>query len=154
MVNITTSVDSLVTLVKKKGRISVEDAAKELGLSAEVIMEWANFLEEDKIIFIDYKITTPFLVDSSLKEKSTQSKEDAELYQTSTKNIVNFIKRTQPDKFPTSDLQKKAEKQKEALLQECADFLTTIMTPETSKKEFERVDKHFAIFKKTISKLE
>ena len=44
---IETGVDKLVNLVNTSGRISSLDAAKELGVSSAVIMEWADFLEEE-----------------------------------------------------------------------------------------------------------
>ncbi len=151
MTKITTSVDSLVNLVKKKGRISVEEASKTLKLSPEVVMEWANFLEEDKIVLIEYKLTTPFLLDYALKHKhENTSKLDIELYQTSIKNIINFLKRSSPEKLKESELKKRLLKQKQALNQECTDYLTTIMTPDASKTKFEKINKHLNIYKKTL----
>ena len=67
-VNITTAVDSLVELVNNKKRISLEDAAKELGLPENIINEWANFLEEESVLEIEYQFTTPFLIAKSKKE--------------------------------------------------------------------------------------
>ncbi|MEK6835547.1 MAG: hypothetical protein AABX55_00815 [Nanoarchaeota archaeon] len=66
-INITTAVDSLVELVNNKQRISLEDAAKELGIPANIINEWATFLEEENILTIEYKFTKPFLVAKSAK---------------------------------------------------------------------------------------
>lgn len=64
-INITTAVDSLVELVNSKQRISLEDASKELGIPENIINEWATFLEEEDILTIEYKFTTPFLVAKS-----------------------------------------------------------------------------------------
>src|SRR3989338_3828677 len=44
---IETGVDKLVKLINEKGRISSFDAARELGVSNTVVMEWADFLEEE-----------------------------------------------------------------------------------------------------------
>ena len=41
---IETGVDKLVNLVNRKGKIASEDAAKELGVSTTVVMEWVDFL--------------------------------------------------------------------------------------------------------------
>ena len=71
---IETGVDRLVNLVKFKGRISSYDAVKELGLSATVIMEWADFLEEEGIIKVEYKFTKAFLVARKLEKKEVQEK--------------------------------------------------------------------------------
>ncbi len=71
-VNITTAVDSLVSLVNERKRISMEEAAQTLGLPESIINEWASFLEEEHILGIEYQITTPFLVaaeDSKVKEE-------------------------------------------------------------------------------------
>ena len=71
---IETGVDKLVKLVNGKGRISSFDAAKELGVSNTVVMEWADFLEEEDIISIEYKFTKPFLVPRKLGKKEVQEK--------------------------------------------------------------------------------
>ena len=56
-----TRADELVKLVKQRGELSFEDAAKQLSVSTSTIEAWANFLEEEKIISIKYNFTTPFL---------------------------------------------------------------------------------------------
>ena len=66
-INITTAVDSLVELVNRKGRISLEEASKELGIPENILNEWASFLEEENVISIEYKFTTPFLIAKSTK---------------------------------------------------------------------------------------
>ena len=69
-----TGVDKLVRLIKEKKRISVSQAAKELGVSQVVVEEWADFLEEDDIISMDYKFATPWLVDKKLKKEEVVKK--------------------------------------------------------------------------------
>ncbi|HII29545.1 hypothetical protein COT48_04420 [Candidatus Woesearchaeota archaeon CG08_land_8_20_14_0_20_47_9] len=59
---LTTGVDRLVSLIERKRRISIPDAAKELSIPRVVVEEWAAFLEEKNIISIQYRLTTPFLV--------------------------------------------------------------------------------------------
>ena len=71
---IETGVDKLVKLVNEKGKISSFDAAKELGVSNTVVMEWADFLEEEGIISIEYKFTKPFLIPRKLGKKEVQEK--------------------------------------------------------------------------------
>jgi len=66
--SITTAVDSLVELVNSKKRISLEDAAKELGLPENIINEWSVFLEEENVLEIEYQFTTPFLIAKAKKE--------------------------------------------------------------------------------------
>ena len=69
---IETGVDKLVNLVKERGRIALADAAKELGVSATVIQEWVDFLEEEGIISVEYKMTKPYLVERKLTKKEVE----------------------------------------------------------------------------------
>lgn len=71
---IETGVDKLVELIKARGRISFADAALQLGVSVTVIEEWANFLEEEGIISIEYKLTTPYLVERKLTQAEVVTK--------------------------------------------------------------------------------
>jgi len=69
-----TGVDRLVSLVKEKKRVSVPQAAKELGVSPVVVEEWADFLEEESIISIDYKFATLWLIERKLTKKDVEEK--------------------------------------------------------------------------------
>jgi len=69
-----TGVDRLVSLIQEKKRVSVPQAAKELGVSPVVVEEWADFLEEDGIISIDYKFATPWLIEKKLKKEEIEKK--------------------------------------------------------------------------------
>lgn len=71
---IETGVDKLVKIINSKGSISSADAARELGVSTTVVMEWADFLEEEGIISIEYKFTKAFLVARKLAKKEVQEK--------------------------------------------------------------------------------
>ena len=71
---IETGVDKLVRLIKDRGRIALADAATELGVSASVIHEWADFLDEEGVISIEYKLTKPYLVERKLTKKEVQEK--------------------------------------------------------------------------------
>ncbi len=74
MSKIETGVDKLVELINTGEKISVEDAAKKLGISKVVVQEWASFLEEEKIISIDYKFSKTFLIPRKLTEKEVKEK--------------------------------------------------------------------------------
>jgi len=71
---IETGVDKLVKIVKERGRIAMADITKELGVSPVVIQEWVNFLEEEGILTVEYKLTKPFLVDRKLTKKEVEAK--------------------------------------------------------------------------------
>ncbi|MBI2650691.1 hypothetical protein HYX04_05280 [Candidatus Woesearchaeota archaeon] len=71
---IETGVDKLVNLVRERGKISLQDAAKELGVSMTVNQEWVDFLEDEGIISVEYKLTKPFLVERKLTRKEVEEK--------------------------------------------------------------------------------
>jgi len=71
---IETGVDKLVKIIKERGKIALSDAAKELGVSTTVVQEWVDFLEDEGIISVEYKMTKPFLVDRKLTKKEIESK--------------------------------------------------------------------------------
>ena len=58
---ISTAADELVDLVTREKEISFGKASKILKIPARTIEDWANFLEEDGVIGIKYKMTTPYL---------------------------------------------------------------------------------------------
>jgi chromosome segregation ATPase len=72
---IETGVDKLVAIIRSKGRISVPEAAKELGVGPIVVEEWADFLEEEGIISIEYKFATPYLIERKLTKTEINEKE-------------------------------------------------------------------------------
>ncbi|MBI2574518.1 hypothetical protein HYV82_01395 [Candidatus Woesearchaeota archaeon] len=59
---ITTSADLLMSLLRDVKEISVDEAAKTLGVPAATVENWATFLEEERALSIKYKFTTPYLV--------------------------------------------------------------------------------------------
>ncbi len=58
---IRTVADELFELVKKKGKISVEEAAKEMKMPLATIQALVDFLVEEKVFDIEYKFTTPYI---------------------------------------------------------------------------------------------
>jgi len=81
MANIKTGVDKLVELVSQKKRVNSDEAAKSLGVGKDVIQEWAEFLEEEGIVTLDYSLSktwisekkiTADVVLSNAKEVSSQ----------------------------------------------------------------------------------
>ncbi|MFH2019850.1 MAG: hypothetical protein ABIJ34_00395 [archaeon] len=74
MEKIETGVDKLMELINKEKEISVEDAAKKLGISKIVIQEWSDFLDEEKLITIEYKFSKTILKERKLSEKEVKDK--------------------------------------------------------------------------------
>lgn len=62
---ITTSLDTLLDLIIKKGRIQLKDAAKVFSVTRAQIEEWAKILEEHDLIEIHY----PPLGEPELRKK-------------------------------------------------------------------------------------
>lgn len=56
-----TDVDEFLDLVKKRQKIALPDAAKELHIAMQTVQSWADFLVEEKILGIEYKFTTPYV---------------------------------------------------------------------------------------------
>jgi hypothetical protein len=69
-----TGVDELVRLIKEKNKITVSDAAKGLGVSQDAIDEWADFLEEDNVIDIEYKFANTWLINKKLQKGEIKEK--------------------------------------------------------------------------------
>lgn len=76
MSKIETGVDKLVELISTHKKIPVSDAAKKLGVSNVVVQEWADFLEEEGLISIEYKFNKTVLTERQLSK--TEIKEKAE----------------------------------------------------------------------------
>ncbi len=95
---IETGVDKLVALVNERKRISVKDAAKELGVSVASVEDWADFLEEEGIISIETQLATVYLVErrlgkKELIEKLEQVKGEKEDFCRRVESSVNVLQR-------------------------------------------------------------
>ncbi len=60
-VTIETGVDQLVKYLKYHKATSVNELAQVLNTTPQTIQSWAEFLIEEKIVGIEYKLTTPYL---------------------------------------------------------------------------------------------
>jgi len=67
--NIKTGVDKLVELISTKKKVTVDVAAKELGVGKNVIQEWAQFLEEEGIVTLDYHLSKTWIVDKKITKE-------------------------------------------------------------------------------------
>ena len=71
---ISTGVDSLVKLVRERGRVELREAAVELGISQGVIEEWAKVLEREGVVKIDYMFTKVYLTTPTSEKGEAQKK--------------------------------------------------------------------------------
>ncbi len=75
--SLTTAADELINVVRREKEISFSQVAKELGVSTQTIEAWATFLEEDGVLSVKYKMTTPYLT-LPLPGKSEKQKKGAD----------------------------------------------------------------------------
>ncbi len=74
MAKIETGVDKLVEIVSERKKIALEDASKELGVSKDVVREWAEFLDEEGLIGIEYSLSKTYLVEKKLTKREVEKK--------------------------------------------------------------------------------
>jgi DNA-binding transcriptional regulator YhcF (GntR family) len=56
-----TSADDMVEIIKRHKKMSVDDLAKMLRISAQSVQAMVDFLVEEKVLDIEYKFTTPYV---------------------------------------------------------------------------------------------
>jgi len=143
-VNITTAVDSLVKLVNEKGKLSVEEASKLLKIPENIINEWAEFLEEEKILTIEYKFTTPYLIANKIIKIDDISKDDIDIIKRKLEYMLSFVKDA---KVSTSKL----IEQKIFLIENIKKVISKSSKKESKlKEEYTKLEKYCNIFKKSI----
>lgn len=74
MAKIETGVDKLVQLVKERKKITLDEASKELGVSKQVVEEWAEFLEEEGLLGVEYTLSKTYLVEKKLSKEDVKKK--------------------------------------------------------------------------------
>lgn len=74
MANIETGVDKLVRLVAKEKKVELSRAAAQLGVSTAVVQEWAEFLEEEGIVGLQYSLSKTFIVEKALSKTEVEKK--------------------------------------------------------------------------------
>jgi tetratricopeptide (TPR) repeat protein len=165
---IQTGVDGLIRLVEEKNRISVSDAAKELGVPVKTIEKWMDFLVEEEKIGVEYKFTTPYLyrLDNKPKDVKDIKISKKELLDignvdiTTSDNLDDDLDldfSTESDDSPDSDDDSKNEIVDEEELQgdrSHFDKLNKFLHPKTeTKKIVSPVDKAKVAFEKIIDKV-
>lgn len=115
--NIETGVDKLVEIINRKCRVSLDDAAKELGVSKEVVQEWADFLEDEGLITVEDKLNKTFLCERKLnktevekKTKEYSSKKDA-----FTRKVETAVSSLQKESAGLDEIKVEFEKLKQAI---------------------------------------
>ncbi|MBW2996250.1 hypothetical protein KY332_03045 [Candidatus Woesearchaeota archaeon] len=106
---IQTEVDSLVSLIQGEERISVKDAARKLGVPASTVSEWASFLEEEGVINIEYKFTTPFLVKKKFNAEQIEKikssvVEEKDLFDRKSESTLTYLNKLEQEIDTLKDL--------------------------------------------------
>jgi chromosome segregation ATPase len=68
MKSLETGVDKLVAIISTSKRISLDEASKKLGVGANVVQEWAEFLEKEKLITLEYSLSKIWLCEKKLSK--------------------------------------------------------------------------------------
>lgn len=72
--SIETGVDKLVKLISKEKKIELNQAAKELNVAPAVVQEWADFLEQEGLLDVQYSFSKTFLVEKRLSKADVEKK--------------------------------------------------------------------------------
>lgn len=73
-----TGADRLLELVKRSKEVAMAAAAKELGVGIQTVEAWANFLEEDGLVTVKYKFTTPYVTVPEVPKAQQRRQETGE----------------------------------------------------------------------------
>jgi len=71
--SIKTGVDKLVELVSEKKKVAVDDAAKKLGVGKNVVQEWAEFLEEEGLVTLEYSFSKVWITEKKITKEDVIS---------------------------------------------------------------------------------
>jgi|GEM_PF-5009861 len=73
---ISTGVDEFIKLIKDSKRIDINEAAARLGVSRQVLEEWALVLEEQGLIRIEYQLTKVYLIWIATTKEELETKKE------------------------------------------------------------------------------
>ncbi len=73
--DVKTGADRLLELVRSSKEIALAEASKQLGVSQATVEAWSNFLEEDGLVSMKYKFTTPYITVPEIAEAKKHKKE-------------------------------------------------------------------------------
>lgn len=156
---IKTSVDSLIELVKSKQEISIEEASNILHIPSAVINDWAEFLEQENVLSIVYKKTTPFLTIKIQKktiaigEESDSSKKEAEEFLARLRMYKDKILQAEKEKMFNKKITDRIKLQYIVLEKGLIDLINTTQPKDKIDIMLRTIKKRFYIFEDNINKL-
>lgn len=113
---ISIGIDRLIEILKQKKKMDIDSAAKELNQPMKTVEEWAELLEKEKLIKIEYKLTKIYLI---WKGESWDATETKEIFNEAKKTIerINEIKnKTEQGKQELQEIENQLKKIKELSL--------------------------------------
>ncbi|MBN1175436.1 hypothetical protein JXA48_02215 [Candidatus Woesearchaeota archaeon] len=143
MKNITTGIDRLLQLVEERKKISAETAAKELNLGKDVIEEWAEILEQEKIVNLSFKFSKMHIEAKKITERTVfdSAKQISSQKEAFHRKIESTIKSIDNESAGFEEIRSEFEKIQGHIKDEL----------ETVRKEMKELE-HFDALKKNIEK--
>lgn len=129
-----TGVDSLIHLLEDGKKHFLEDVAKTLDVSIEVLKLWVDFLVEEKVITIEYSFTKPFIFLNKAKKTQAQIEEEKYSFDGFKKT---FEDQARSKKIPESDIKKYWQSHLLNITSKLKDFFIR----EAKKRNLENPDK-------------
>ncbi|HII64757.1 TPA: hypothetical protein HA295_02550 [Candidatus Woesearchaeota archaeon] len=75
-----TAADDLLDLVRKRGKVSIDELSKALHMPAASVQSLVDFFVEEKILGIEYKFTTPYVYLNESREEGNHPVSREEFY--------------------------------------------------------------------------
>ncbi len=153
---IQTEVDSLVSLIQGEERISVKDAANKLGVPVSTVSEWASFLEEEGVINIEYKFTTPFLVKKKLSEGQLTNlkssvREEKDLFDRKSESTLTYLNKLEIEVDTLKEIFSDLDKNFKTKLSDAEKEIKKLRKAEEEKEELDKevIESKQSFIKKT-----
>lgn len=140
---IQTGVDKLVKLVKDKGKVSLKQASRLLGVDEETIEDWSQFLEDGGLISIEYKFTVPYLVGKKLTKEEIDQKakeigDEKNIFMRKTQSAMNYLEMLDQEVNKIETVFAHLEKHSDKSLRHVQNDVFEL---EKAEKDKERIDK-------------
>ena len=70
MERVETGVDRMMSILEKKGKLSLAELSNQLKIAENTLQLWVDFLVEERVLGVEYKFTKPYVFLNKKKEKS------------------------------------------------------------------------------------
>ncbi len=87
MKNITTGIDRLVQLIHDNEKITSEKAAKELGIAKDVVEDWIELLEQEKVVSVTYKFNKMTVEERKIDEETFKFQQNKHILRKMLSNV-------------------------------------------------------------------